>query len=90
MLGKIHRPQREALTQVCVQVFDNDHAVGFAGSQGPSSSTCTSPSFCFTIRSRSNCCPTRDSALSLGYLTAAQFDEWVRPDEMTHPLGQHG
>jgi hypothetical protein len=22
-----------------------------------------------------------------GFLTAEQFDEWVRPQEMTHPLG---
>jgi fumarate hydratase class II len=28
----------------------------------------------------------RDAALKLGYLTAEQFDEWVRPAEMTHPL----
>jgi fumarate hydratase class II len=28
----------------------------------------------------------RDAALKLGYLTAAQFDEWVRPEDMTHPL----
>ena len=24
----------------------------------------------------------REAALSLGYVTAAQFDEWVRPEEM--------
>jgi fumarate hydratase class II len=24
--------------------------------------------------------------LALGVLTGAQFDEWVRPEEMTHPL----
>ena len=28
----------------------------------------------------------RDAALKLGYLTASQFDEWVRPEDMTHPL----
>jgi hypothetical protein len=22
----------------------------------------------------------------LGFLTAQQFDEWVRPEDMTHPL----
>jgi len=29
----------------------------------------------------------RDAALKLGFLTAEQFDEWVRPEDMTHPLG---
>jgi fumarate hydratase, class II len=28
----------------------------------------------------------REAALQLGLLTEAQFDEWVRPEEMTHPL----
>jgi len=27
----------------------------------------------------------RDSAIELGLLTAEQFDEWVKPEEMTHP-----
>ena len=34
MPGKVNPTQVEALTQVCVQVFGNDAAVGFAGSQG--------------------------------------------------------
>ena len=28
----------------------------------------------------------REAALKLGFLTAEQFDAWVRPDQMTHPL----
>jgi fumarate hydratase, class II len=28
----------------------------------------------------------REAALQLGFLTAKQFDEWVRPEDMTHPL----
>jgi fumarate hydratase class II len=28
----------------------------------------------------------REAALQLGFLTAKQFDEWVRPQDMTHPL----
>jgi fumarate hydratase class II len=28
----------------------------------------------------------REAALALGYVTAKQFDEWVRPEDMTHPL----
>ena len=34
MPGKINPTQCEALTMVVVQVFGNDHAVAFAGSQG--------------------------------------------------------
>jgi fumarate hydratase class II len=34
MPGKVNPTQCEALTMVCVQVFGNDHAVAFAGSQG--------------------------------------------------------
>jgi fumarate hydratase class II len=30
----------------------------------------------------------RESALQLGYLTTQQFDEWVRPEDMTHPLSR--
>jgi fumarate hydratase class II len=28
----------------------------------------------------------KDAALSLGFVTADQFDEWVRPEDMIHPL----
>ena len=28
----------------------------------------------------------RDAALALGYVTAEEFDAWVRPEDMTHPL----
>ena len=34
MPGKVNPTQCEAMTQVVVQVFGNDHAVAFAGSQG--------------------------------------------------------
>jgi fumarate hydratase class II len=27
-----------------------------------------------------------DAAFKLGFLTAAPFDKWVRPADMTHPL----
>jgi fumarate hydratase class II len=30
----------------------------------------------------------REAALRLGYLTAAQFDAWVRPEGMIHPLAR--
>jgi fumarate hydratase class II len=28
----------------------------------------------------------KEAALKLGFLTAGQFDQWVRPEDMTHPL----
>jgi fumarate hydratase class II len=28
----------------------------------------------------------REAALRLGFLTEKQFDEWVRPEDMTHSL----
>jgi fumarate hydratase class II len=28
----------------------------------------------------------REAAVKLGFVTEAQFDEWVRPEEMTHPI----
>jgi fumarate hydratase class II len=28
----------------------------------------------------------REAALRLGFVTAEQFQEWVRPEDMTHPL----
>jgi fumarate hydratase class II len=28
----------------------------------------------------------KDAALSLGFVTAVEFDEWVRPEDMIHPL----
>jgi fumarate hydratase class II len=34
MPGKVNPTQSEAMTMVCVQVFGNDVAIGFAGSQG--------------------------------------------------------
>jgi fumarate hydratase class II len=30
----------------------------------------------------------RDAALKLGHVTSEQFDEWVKPEEMTHPLAE--
>jgi len=29
----------------------------------------------------------REAALKLGYVTAQQFDQWVKPEDMTHPPG---
>ena len=28
----------------------------------------------------------KEEAVRLGYVTAEEFDKWVRPEDMTHPL----
>jgi fumarate hydratase class II len=144
MPGKINPTQCEALTMVCVQVFGNDHAVAFAGSQGNFQLNVYKPVILHNVlesiqllaeaaRSFEERCARgiepnegrirehldgslmlvtalnphvgyekaarisleayregltlREAALRLGFLTAEQFDEWVRPQDMTHPLG---
>ena len=143
MPGKINPTQCEALTMVAVEVFGNDHAVAFAGSQGNFQLNVYKPVILHNvlesiqllaegIRSFDDRCAKgiepdekrirehldnslmlvtalnphigyekssqialkayreeltlREAALKLGFLTAQQFDEWVRPEEMTHPL----
>jgi fumarate hydratase class II len=143
MPGKINPTQCEALTQVCVQVFGNDHAVAFAGSQGnfqlnvykpvilhnvlesiqllaeaarsfhdrcargiePNAKrirehldnslmlvTALSPHLGYekaaqiSLKAYHEDLTLREAALRLGYLTAEQFDAWVRPEDMTHPF----
>src|SRR6476619_2874790 len=143
MPGKINPTQCEALTMVAVQVFGNDHAVAFAGSQGNFQLNVYKPVILHNVlesiqllaeaaRSFNDRCARgiepnekrikehldnslmlvtalnphigyekaaqialkahredtslKDAALKLGFLTAEQFDEWVRPQDMTHPL----
>ena len=143
MPGKINPTQCEALTMVAVQVFGNDHAVAFAGSQGNFQLNVYKPVILHNVlasiqllaegaRSFDERCAAgivpnekrilehldgslmlvtalnphigyeksaqislkayredltlRDAALRLGFVTAEQFDEWVRPEDMTHPL----
>jgi fumarate hydratase class II len=143
MPGKINPTQCEALTMVAVQVFGNDHAVAFAGSQGSFQLNAYKPIMLHNvlesaqllaegIRSFNERCATgiepnikrikqhldnslmlvtalnphigyekaaqisllayredvslKEAALKLGFLTAEQFDQWVRPQDMTHPL----
>jgi fumarate hydratase class II len=143
MPGKINPTQCEALTMVAVQVFGNDHAVAFAGSQGNFQLNVFKPVILHNVlvsvellsdacRSFSKRCAAglepdekrikehldnslmlvtalnphigyekaakisltaygedislRDAALKLGFVTAEQFDLWVRPQDMTHPL----
>ncbi len=143
MPGKINPTQCEALTMVCVQVFGNDHAVAFAGSQGNFQLNVYKPVMLhnviesvqllveacssFEARCARGIEPNekriaehlenslmlvtalaphigyekaakisltayreevslREAALQLGFVTEAEFDAWVRPEEMTHPL----
>ena len=143
MPGKINPTQCEALTMVAVQVFGNDHAVAFAGSQGNFQLNVYKPVILHNVlvsiellgdacRSFTEHCASgiepnekqikdhldnslmlvtalnphigyekaaqisltayredislREAALKLGFLTAEEFDLWVRPQNMTHPL----
>jgi len=145
MPGKINPTQCEALTMVAVQVFGNDHAVAFAGSQGNFQLNVYKPvmlhnvltsielltdacrSFCdrcaigiepnekrikehldnslmlvtalnprigyekaakISLTAYREDLSLREAALRLGFVTGAQFDAWVRPADMTHPLGE--
>jgi fumarate hydratase class II len=143
MPGKINPTQCEALTMVAVQVFGNDHAVAFGGSQGnfqlnvfkpvmlhnlldsayllaesmiafnthcavgiePAREkiaenleknlmlvTALNPHIGYEAAARTALkahregLSLREAALALGVTTAAQFDEWVKPEAMTRPL----
>jgi fumarate hydratase, class II len=147
MPGKVNPTQCEALTMVAVQVFGNDHAVAFAGSQGNFQLNVYKPVILHNVltsveilaeacRSFNEHCARgiepnlkqirehldqslmlvtalnphigyeraarisgvayredislREAALKLGFLTAEQFDQWVRPEDMTHPLDDSG
>src|SRR6202451_4483060 len=140
--GKVNPTQSEAVTMVAVQVFGNDAAIGFAGSQGNFQLNVFKPviihNFLNSVRLLSDACRSftrhcivgmeldqqriaqnvqnslmlvtalspkvgydkaaeiahkahhehlslREAALKLGYLTAQEFDDLVRPEKMTHP-----
>jgi fumarate hydratase class II len=143
MPGKVNPTQCEALSMVAVQVFGNDHAVAFAGSQGNFQLNVYKPVILHNVlesielladgcRAFSEHCAygiepdkkrikknldnslmlvtalnphigyekaaqisltayredisLREAALKLGFVTAEQFDAWVRPKDMIHPL----
>jgi fumarate hydratase class II len=143
MPGKINPTQCEALTMVAVQVFGNDHAVAFAGSQGSFQLNTFKPVMLHNLlesaglladacRSFDERCARgieplntriqhnleqtlmlvtalnphigyeksakiamaahhdgtslREAAIALGFVTPEQFDAWVRPQDMIHPL----
>jgi fumarate hydratase class II len=142
MPGKVNPTQSEAMTMVAVQVFGNDAAIGFAGSQGNFELNVFKPvmihNFLHSIRLIHDAChgfvdycingielnraqidahlknslmlvtalnphigydnaakvakhahkkgiSLRQSAVELGLLTGEQFDQHVKPEEMTHP-----
>lgn len=139
MPGKINPTQCEALTQVVVQVFGNDHAVAFAGSQGNFQLNVYKPVMLHNVlesielladacRSFEEHCARgiepdlrrikehlenslmlvtsltphigyeksakislaayredlnlREAAIKSGFVTAEQFDQWVKPEDM--------
>jgi fumarate hydratase class II len=145
MPGKINPTQCEAITMVAVQVFGNDHAVAFAGSQGNFQLNVFKPvmlanvldsiqlladgvsaftKYCaegiepdekrirehldgslmlvtalnphigyekaakIALKAYREDRTLRDAALESGFVTPEQFDAWVRPEDMTHPLAQ--
>jgi fumarate hydratase class II len=142
MPGKVNPTQSEAMTMVAVQVFGNDAAIGFAGSQGNFELNVFKPvmihNFLHSVRLLHDAChgfvdycitgielnreqiekhlrnslmlvtalnpyigydnaakvakhahkkglSLRESAIELGHLTGEQFDEYVKPEKMTHP-----
>jgi fumarate hydratase, class II len=142
MPGKVNPTQCEALTMVAVQVFGNDHAVAFAGSQGNFQLNAYKPVILHNLlesaellaqacRSFAERCvrgieaneiriaehleqslmlvtalaphigyeksakiaqtahrerlSLREAALKLGHVGEAEFDAWVRAQDMTHP-----
>jgi fumarate hydratase class II len=147
MPGKINPTQCEALTMVAVQVFGNDHAVAFGGSQGNFQLNVFKPVMLHNLLDSAHLlaesltafndhCATgiepaygkiaenleknlmlvtalnphigyeaaartalkahreglslREAALALGVTTEAQFDAWVKPEDMTRPLRIEG
>ena len=140
MPGKVNPTQCEAMTQVCVQVFGNNAALTFAGSQGHFELNVYNPLMAYnflqsvqlladaSVSFTDNCvvgiearedniqaalnrslmlvtAPTigydnaakiaktahkngttlRDEAVGGGYVSEADFDRLVRPQDMTHP-----
>src|SRR5687768_14336513 len=142
MPGKVNPTQSEAMTMVAVQVFGNDAAIGFAGSQGNFELNVFKPvmihNFLHSVRLIHYAChgfvdyciagielnrqqideylndslmlvtalnqhigydnaakiaknahkkgiSLKQSAIELGLLDEAKFDELVKPEEMTHP-----
>ncbi|HEY9279435.1 MAG TPA: class II fumarate hydratase [Eoetvoesiella sp.] len=141
MPGKVNPTQCEAMTMVCVQVFGNDAATAFAGSQGNFQLNVYKPVMVHNVlesiqligdachafnehcavglepdlekihenleknlmlvtalnrhigydkaaaiakKAQKEKTTLREAALTLGYVSAAQYDEWIVPIDMTH------
>ena len=142
MPGKVNPTQCEAMTMVAIQVFGNDAAIGFAGSQGNFELNVFKPviiyNFLHSVRLLADACRSftehcvvgievnrkqvehdvanslmlvtalspivgydksakiahtahvdgsslREAAIKLGFLTAEEFDQYVKPEQMTRP-----
>jgi len=145
MPGKINPTQSEAMTMVCVQVFGNDAAVAFAGSQGAFQLNVFKPVMLHNVLESAQLMADasrafndfaavgiepnhkviqqhlddslmlvtalnphigyeksaeialkayredkslKEAAAELGYVDPADFDRWVRPEDMTGPLDE--
>ena len=143
MPGKINPTQSEAVTMIAVQVFGNDAAVAFAGTQGNFQLNVFKPvmlhnvlesielladgchafnDYCavgiepnleviqrhlddslmvvtalnthigyeksakIALTAHREGSSLKDAALKLGFVTGEEFDNWVKPEEMTRPL----
>ncbi|QDU67170.1 class II fumarate hydratase [Engelhardtia mirabilis] len=87
MPGKVNPTQCEALTMVCTQVFGNDAAVGFAGSQGNFELNVFKPVMIHnvlqSIRLLSDACDSfRTNCVDGMELDAARVDELMRKSLM--------
>jgi fumarate hydratase, class II len=147
MPGKVNPTQCEAMTMVVVQVFGNDHAVAFAGSQGNFQLNVYKPVILHNVLTsielladscrsfNENCArgiepnterirehldqslmlvtalnphigyekaarisrtaylegiSLREASINSGFVSEEEFDQWVRPEDMTHPLDDTG
>ncbi|NYT57785.1 class II fumarate hydratase [Alcaligenaceae bacterium] len=141
MPGKVNPTQCEAMTMVCVQVFGNDAATAFAGTQGNFQLNVYKPVMVHNVlesitlladaclafndhcavgiepngqriadnleknlmlvtalnrhigydkaaaiakKAQKESITLRESALALGYVSAEQYDNWIKPIDMTH------
>ena len=87
MPGKVNPTQVEALTQVCAQVFGNDAAVGFAGSQGHFELNVYKPMIAYnvlqSIQLLSDCCLTfTDNCVSGIKANVSNIDKLMRESLM--------
>ena len=83
MPGKVNPTQCEAMTMVAVQVFGNDAAIGFAGSQGNFELNVFKPviiyNFLHSVRLLSDACRSFTEHCAVGIeVNRAQLDHYVR------------